>query len=116
MKLLCSSAIAVTLFCAAAATAQEQRVPPANTTQNTTQDSAYYLNREAAARAAIQERAAWKAAQRQARIETNRWYGYSPLRPTALVYPSVGSSVHWMGPVVYYQYPGTYFPRSGFSY
>jgi hypothetical protein len=101
-------AITVTMLFAGAAGAQDQ--PEANAPR----DSAYYLDRETAARAAIQRRAAWKAAQRQARIEMNKWYGYSPLRPPATIVPMMGSSTPWMGRVVFYPYAGTFFPRVGY--
>ena len=77
-------------------------------------DARYFMDRETATRMAIQQRAAWKAAQRQQRIEMYKWYGYSPARPPAATYPMMGSNLPWLGPVVYYQYPGTFLPRAGF--
>ncbi len=102
-------AIALTLLVCATAGAQDQ--PEAR--PNSGQGSGYYMDREAAARAAIQQRAAWKAAQRQARLEMYRWYGYSPLRPPVdPIMGSMGSSIRWMGPIVYYRFPGTFLRRT----
>lgn len=72
----------------------------------------YYMDRKSAARLAIQQRAAYKAAQRQRRIEGYKWYGYSPSRPPAGHAPFMGSAAPWLGPVIYYRYPGGGFPRT----
>ena len=74
--------------------------------------NSYYLDRKTAARMAIQQRAAYKAFQRQQRIESFKWYGYSPARPPASPVPQFGSALPWFGPVIYYQYPGSFFPRT----
>jgi hypothetical protein len=76
------------------------------------ESTSYYTDRESAARLAIHQRAAFKAAQRQQRIEAFNWYGYSRLRPPAAHLPIMGSATPWFGPVIYYQYPGVFFPRT----
>jgi len=46
----------------------------------------------------IRRNAEYRAAQRRARIESSRWFGYSRLRPPASPVPMMGTySPHWVG-------------------
>ena len=70
-------------------------------------------SRRESARQAVIRRAAWKAAQRTQRIEAMKWYGYSPQRPAVSALPWMGSTSSWIGSgVIYYHYPGVFYPRT----
>jgi hypothetical protein len=74
---------------------EEQKAPLARTLDNgRTSKESLYLRHQQNAETSLkirQAKAQHKAAQRQARIDTAKWYGYSPLRPTVSSLPNLGT-------------------------
>ena len=110
--------IAASLLLCGAAIAQDGSLDfDADNAQPARAARPYYSERQLSARQAIHARAAWKAAQRQMRIETYKRYGYSPSRPPASTMAMMGSNATWIGPVVHYNLPGIfYFQTVGLPY
>jgi hypothetical protein len=98
-----------TLLISGAATAQEPEQSSPSDRATSREENSYRSPREESARQAIARRAAWKAAQRQQRLEAYKWLGYSPSRPPASPMQFMGGSPR--AGYAYRNFPGMVLPH-----
>ncbi|MCA9173887.1 MAG: hypothetical protein KDB14_05310 [Planctomycetales bacterium] len=103
-RLFCALALMAALAAVQSAQAQEPfGGQPSPSDLQVEQNPQYYMMLKMMERyddphQAVRRKAEQKAAERRGRLASQKWYGYSPLRPTTNVVPWMSSyGQHWIG-------------------